>query len=452
MGHTVSGRYAKLKKDWLLRSWTDMPIAIVNWKNGDVRKLTKKQFYVAESCDGMTNFDSCAFLPEHNALLDALIKEGIAEECRGIGSIESFQRYRKANNPRLIGIQWCLTGFCNLNCRHCYMESPSGQYSELPFEVMVQLVDQFVQANVIQVSLTGGEPFLRNDIMDIIGLLSKKKLWLNQIYSNGLLVTEEHLKGLKRIGFSPKFYISFDGVGAHDQMRGTNGIETDVIESIRRISMAGFSVGVSTCVDQMNIDRLDDTYDLIKELGVKTWRVSRPHRAGNWRKNTTAISLVEMAEACARLLKRWQEDGKPFDIGLANFYNSSEGGRPYTPDSYNCNLCHNRPNLLPDGTLVPCPGYVDSALQEKMPNILHKTLSEVWTDSFLRQIADMKKKDVLAKNPECAVCELFKDCGSGCRVLALIEKDDLMAKDPDACEIWKGGYNKRFKEIAVANP
>jgi MoaA/NifB/PqqE/SkfB family radical SAM enzyme len=209
------------------------------------------------------------------------------------------------------------------------MESPSEQYSELPFEVMMQLIDQSVQANVIQVSLTGGEPFLRNDIMDIIELLGKKKLWLSQIYSNGLLITEEHLKELKRIGFSPKFYISFDGVGAHDQMRGTNGIESDVIKAIRRIRLAGFSVGVSTCVDQMNIDQLGNTYDLIKELGVKTWRVSRPHRAGNWRKNTTALSLVEMAEACARLLDRWKDDGKPFDIGLANFYSSSEGASVY---------------------------------------------------------------------------------------------------------------------------
>jgi hypothetical protein len=87
---------------------TDMRMAC-QLENGDVHKLTKKHFYVAESCDGMTNFDSCAFLPEHNALLDASIKDGIAEECRDIGSIESFQRYRKANNTHLIEIQWCVT-------------------------------------------------------------------------------------------------------------------------------------------------------------------------------------------------------------------------------------------------------------------------------------------------------------------------------------------------------
>ena len=60
---------------------------------------------------------------------------------------------------------------------------------------------------------------------------------------------------------------------------------------------------------------------------------------------------------------------------------------------------------------MPCPGYVDSILQNRMPNLLREDLSKVWTHSFLRQIADLRKKDLLAQNPRCAACDMFKECG-----------------------------------------
>ena len=459
----MAERYAKLGKNWLLRGWTDAPMAAVNWVTGDVCQLAKKSFYVAESCDGKTDFDSLAFLPEHNGLLDAMIREGIAETCREGDSIDPWQEYRKASNPRLMGIHWCVTGRCNLNCRHCFMESPAGRYGELPSEDMARLVGQFERANVVQVSLTGGEPFLRRDILDIVAMLAGKRINLNQVYSNGLLITEDHLKTIQRMGFSPTFQISFDGVGAHDQMRGTGGIESSVIEAIRRVRDAGFRVIVATCVDRMNAGRLTDTYDLMKGLGVQSWRIASPREAGNWRGTTTGLCLSEEAEACVPLMDRWLKDGKPFYIQLAGFFGggrkpkgkaaahagAGRDERPeYMPESYDCGSCRERPNLLPDGTLVPCPAYVDSIMPERMPNLLREDLSEVWTGSLLREIASIRKKDLLARNPECAACEMFKECGVGCRASALTQTGDLMAKDPTACELWKGGYKKRFQELA----
>ena len=76
----MSGRYARLKKDWMLRGWGDSPSVLVNWMNSERRELNNMGFYVAESCDGQTDFDSFAFLPQHLAMLDLLIAEGIAGE------------------------------------------------------------------------------------------------------------------------------------------------------------------------------------------------------------------------------------------------------------------------------------------------------------------------------------------------------------------------------------
>jgi len=483
----MSGRYARLRREWMLRGWSDQPQTLVHATNGNQRTLKDLGFYVAGSCDGETDFDSFAFLPQHRGMLDLLIAEGIAEDCPEGAALEPWQRYRKAPNPRLTGIHWCVTGRCNLNCRHCYMEAPAGRYGQLPFAAMAGLVEQFERANVLEVSLTGGEPFLRRDLLEIIQLLADKRIRLSQIYSNGLLITDAHLEGIQRIGFKPAFQISFDGVGAHDEMRGTTGTEQGVIDAIRRLRAAGFAVAVAISIDQRNIASLPATYELMKGLDIQMWRIAPPQETGNWRGTTTATSLAEQAAACAPLLERWLKDDKPFGLQLGGFFQSSRPRRPanapaapaarqmaaadratrlsrkkaaslqrskaganlpgYTPEGYDCAGCREQPNLLPDGTLVPCPGYVDSILQDRMPNLLREDLSKVWTRSFLRRVVDTRKKDLLAKNPECAACELFKECGMGCRAMALTATGNRMAKDPIACELCRDGYKKRFSDM-----
>jgi radical SAM protein with 4Fe4S-binding SPASM domain len=486
-GSVTPGKYARLKKDWMLRGWRDMPRTLVNWTNGDQRELKSLAFYVAESCDGQTDFDSFAFLPKHRGMLDLLVAQGIAEVCREGDSIEPWQRYRLAENPRLTGIHWCVTGRCNLKCRHCYMEAPSGRYGQLPFETMARLVEQFERANVLEVSLTGGEPFFRRDLLEIIQLLARKKIRLGQIFSNGLLITDRHLEDIRKIGFRPAFQISLDGVGTHDRMRGVTGSEQGAIDAIRRLRAAGFPVVVATAIDKHSLAGLTDTYELMKKLDIQAWRVSAPQATGNWRGTTTGTRLDEQAKAFVPLAERWIRDGEPFSMQLCGFFNSGRPRKPgtvprltaagresgadrargrlragatglkrpaetpdapnYTPESYDCGACREQPNLLSDGTLVPCPGYVDSIVQARMPNLLREDLSKVWTRSFLRQIADMKKKDLFARNPECAVCELFKECGLGCRASALTETGDLTAKDPLACEVCRMGYKRPFRDL-----
>ena len=451
--------FVKLKKDWALRGWSDMPLALINWTNGDQREIKKSAFYVAEACDGKTDFDSLAFLPIHHALLDKLITEEIAEQCKEGDSIDPRQQYRKAESPRLNGLHWSVTGLCNLNCRHCYMEGPSGRYGELSFKDTLWIIEQFEKANVLHVSLTGGEPFLRMDLLDIISVLAEKRIWVSEIYSNGLLITEEILEVIKRLGFSPSFQISFDGYGAHDRMRGKDGIEPGVIEGIRKVRAAGFLVVIATSIDRLGKDCMGTTYDILKELDIQSWRIAPPQETGNWRGTTTQLSLEEQAQVYAPLLKRWLADGKPFGIQLGSFFRHGGKNAPepkeaplihLTPESYDCGACRESPYLLPDGVLLPCTGYTDTVLTEPDAKHLTGRPREAWKESFLRSIVDMKKKDLLARNEECGYCDLFEECGLGCRASAVVKTGDLLAKDPLACEMVKKGYKKRFQELAGA--
>jgi radical SAM protein with 4Fe4S-binding SPASM domain len=336
------------------------------------------------------------------------------------------------------------------------VEAPSGRYGELSFEDMMYLIEQFEQANVYQVSLTGGEPFLRKDLLKIMAALAAKRIWVPEIFTNALLITEGLIEKIKHLGFSPIFQISFDGLGAHDRMRGKAGIEEGVIEGIRKVRAAGLRVVIATSIDQLNKNCLEATYDLLKGLDIQSWRIAPPMETGNWRGTTAQLSFGEQAQVFEPLLKRWLTDEKPFAIQLGAYFRHDGKNAPdpqkaqsdFSPESYDCGACREKLYLLPDGVLLPCPGYADTALSDRMPNILRDGLAKVWSDSLLRSIADMKKKDLLDRNAECGRCEVFDECGMGCRASAVMKTSDLMAKDPLTCEMVKTGFKKRFKEMA----
>ena len=453
----MTERYARLRPNWFLRGWLGFEKALVNWTNAKLLRISNSVFYVAESCNGKTNFDSLAFLPEHRLILDRLVNSGIAELCHYGETIGQWQHYRFSDNPLLREILWCVTGLCNLQCRHCYMQAPSGHYGQPSFPEMKQLIDQFVQANVIQVSLTGGEPFIRKDFLDILAYLYQQKIWVTQIYTNGLLITKDALNEIKNVGLFPYFQVSYDGLGFHERMRGTKNIDAQVIKKIRMIRETGFPVIIASNFDKKSIDCIQETYTLLRSLDIQAWRLGTPLAIGNWHGQPDSLTLEEQASVYEPVLRRWISDGKPFEIVLGLFLRVQARGTStdynaqhakLSLESYDCGSCRENPNLLPDGTLLPCPGYVDSPLKDHMPNLFSQDLSTIWKDSYLRSLIDLKKSDILAQNESCNYCEYFTQCGAGCRASALRETGNLMAKDPIACELWKKGMRQHFREVA----
>ncbi|SMC33200.1 radical SAM/SPASM domain-containing protein [Sporomusa malonica] len=446
-------RYAKLKKQWLLRGWTDEPWTLLNWMNGDCRELSEQLFLTARACDGQTDFHNIAGVWQQNLLLDKLIREGIAEECSLGEGLQPYQQFRKADNPYVRSVHWSITGRCNLKCRHCYMESPDARYEELPLPDILRIIDQLAAANVHLVELSGGEPFMRRDLPDIMAALAEKQIAVSRIYSNGILISDEVLQGIKKLGFSPSIQISFDGCGTHDDMRGVTGIERATIEAIRRLREQGFLVTVATSIDRINVSSLAETYALMKELNIQSWRVAPPQEMGNWRQNVTGLTLEEVLLACAPISACWSADGRPFQLRMPGFNSlgDNEVQDRYSPDSYDCTSCRSSCSLLPDGTVMPCPGYTDTIVYEQMPNLLRETFAKIWLESTLRTIIDIKKSEILAHNSECADCSEFKHCGGGCRAMAVSATGNLLSKDPQFCEIYKSKYRDRFAELHREN-
>lgn len=94
-----------------------------------------------------------------------------------------------------------LTARCDLNCRHCYINRPAGdreaRASELAAPEIDRIAREAVSLGAVWCLVTGGEPLLRRDFVDVYLALRKRGL-LVSLYTNATLVGEEHVRLFKR--------------------------------------------------------------------------------------------------------------------------------------------------------------------------------------------------------------------------------------------------------------
>lgn len=449
-----------LAPDWLLRGYADRRAVLYDWRTGEVHTLSSTGGYVARACDGATDFTSPFFLPTHTATLDLMIEQGMAVECPKGTPLDPRQKLRTAPNRYLQFANWAVTGRCNMNCRHCYMDAPSARYGELSTEETFRIIDELERANLQRVHLTGGEPLLRTDIWDVIAALVERRIGIHQISTNGLLADDAALARLRELAVDPIMHFSWDGVGSHDLMRGLDDVESPSLKAIRRAAAAGFRVAVTSSIDQLTSEGVAMSLEAMVDAGVRTWHVSAPLGIGCWAGATTTVSLAEQADLSEAILRRWLEMGRPILMTLCGMYSGSpdeyippqEPLHRCSPEDLHCGaLLNDTVYIMPDARIIPCPRFIDTPIQDAMPSVLEMGLPEAWDDPGLRELVNVTKAQVLARNPDCAACELFGECGAGCWAIAYAATGDLLGRDPDACELFKSGYRQRLADV-VAGP
>jgi len=169
-----------------------------------------------------------------------------------------------------------VTERCNCRCTMCHIWEKK-QTVELSLEDLIRLFHDPLLNKINHLSLTGGEPFLRRDLKDIIIQASKSLPRLKRISfpSNGLLpsliesVTINTLEELPD-HITLKIGISLDGPREiHNQMRGVTGAFEKAVESVKRLgslNRPNFEVGILALVSRENLSCLPETHELLSSL------------------------------------------------------------------------------------------------------------------------------------------------------------------------------------------
>lgn len=453
--------YRRLKDQFALRGWQGLPYGIVDGRSGRTALLDAVAFQAASFCDGRTDLSMPLVLPVHREIIDKLEKAGIVAECVADEGLGDWQKYRKSASRFAESVHWSITGRCNLYCRHCYMSAPQAKYGELTTDQCLGIIDQIAAANIGRVSLTGGEPLVREDFWQLVDALRERRIVIAQIYTNGLLVTDALLEQLQARGIDCEFSLSFDGCGCHDWLRGLDGAERAVVDAIRRARAHGFAVGIETALYKDNLPQLRPTYELLKSLDVGHWKMSPAVGVGNWaaEQGRYDIPLAGLYRTYLDVIRWHHADNAPLGLQLGGFYQrgrgSEHGSIPFAKFDGSekalrqtvCRCARLHLYIMADGKLLPCIPLTGTGIEAEMPSLLDTTISEAMTDSRYFARISTRMETLFASNGECAKCEHRLRCGMGCRAGAIVAGGDFFGRDEACCYFFKNGFEQQIRDI-----
>ena len=453
--------FYKLLERYVLRGWEQLPYAVQDTQTGSTNFLDQTTFQAVSFCNGMMDVDSPLLLPIHKEIIGKLKDIGAIKQCSFGDKLQEEQKYRMIPCRFIKRAHWSITGKCNLRCRHCYMSAPQAKYGELSHEQCLNIVQQLSDAGIAQVSLTGGEPLVRSDFLEIVDALLERRIFISQIYTNGVLVNEKLLSELIKRGIKPEFSLSFDGVGCHDWLRGVDGAERDAIDAIKLLRSKGFDVSIETSLHKDNLPTLEATFHRLAELGVQRWKTSPTTDSGNWQNENGKfnINVQELYEAYLDFIPKYRAAGAPLSLMLGGFFMCDKGSENYlipckkydgSEKMLRQTLCRSARTTMyiaADGKLLPCIPLTGLPIQETMPIVTEIPLRQALSDSSYLKLIDTRLCDLLSVNEMCNVCEHKLYCGGGCRAGALVSNGEYLACDDYTCFFFKNNFEEKIKAL-----
>jgi len=422
-----------------------------------VHILTLEEYIFLEQCDGVTDL-------VRTPLLEEMLTKRYVVPCEKGDSIEERQRMYRYENLYFPSINIAVTGRCNYNCRHCFAAKDECALSdELTRKEFCELLDDCVSCGIHNVSLTGGEPFIHRDFINLLEEITKRRLYLMEIATNGSMITAEKLDAIREMGEMPRFKISFDGIGHHDWMRQANGAEESALRAIRRVKEKAMEVKIQTCLDRGNTGTLYDTVLLMESLGVEEMRIIRTSESPRWLTLANGIGLTpeEYFDVCLSFLERYCGEEHQMDITIwgLGYYNARKKSLDFL---YERKLRQGMNEHLPvctsyretlfvssDGSLAPCQPQSGYMAKHGLSwgNIRQNRLKEFLKDSEYIRHVTCTLAELIKQNDTCASCAYFSMCRGGCRAIGYGLTGNYFGEDLMQCTFFKKGFLERTQRI-----
>jgi radical SAM protein len=186
-----------------------------------------------------------------------------------------LRTYRHDVADRPFIVIWEMTQACPLACRHCRAEAQPlrspGELSTAEARDLMAQVAEFGTPPPVFV-LTGGDPFQRPDLLDLVRHGTELGLPVAVSPSGTPTLTADRLAGLRDAG-ARAISLSLDGSTAeiHDGFRGVDGVFQWTLDAWRAATELGLKVQINTSVTGHNLHDLPDIVALVNSLGAMSW-------------------------------------------------------------------------------------------------------------------------------------------------------------------------------------
>lgn len=337
-------------------------------------------------------------------------------------------KFKEIDDRKPFYFQWHFTENCNLRCTHCYQEDYQAlDLSEDKIFSIARILNNSLAKwkKFGRISLTGGEPFLREDLLyKLLEFFdnSEQVYWVG-ILTNGTLIDDQNASRLSQFQKLREVQISIDGAQpeTHDAIRG-NGNFAKAVKAIKILKRHSLNVSIMFTLHKQNSDEALSVINLAEELNIDALTIERivPINVGDIAKFYMSSGELKPVYQNIYSAKKRVESRSSLKIRVSRplwvLTDETLGG--FCPAGFSSLA------ILNDGTVLPC-----RRLEIPIGNILEEGLYKIWyTSDVLWNLRNKRKL-----NDNCGNCNYLHRCG-GCRAIAYHITGDYMADDP---QCWK---------------
>ena len=329
-------------------------------------------------------------------------------------------------------VSWNTTNQCNMYCAHCYRDAGCKANDELSTDEAKTLLNQIAAAGFKIMIFSGGEPLMRQDILDLVSHAAKLKL-IPVFGTNGTLITRQMAHDLKAAG-AKGMGISLDSLDSdkHDKFRSFKNAWQGAVNGMNNCREAGLPFQIHTTVMDWNKNELEDMTDFAIKIGAKAHHFFFLVPTGR------AATIEEeslRAESYEDVLTRIMRKQQTVDIELKptcapQFLRIAAQLGIKTRFHRGCLAGLSYCIISPLGKVQPC-----AYLNMELGDVRKTPFDEIWHSSEV-----LNKLRTLEYSGGCGVCNFKKVCG-GCRArAAYYHKGDYMSEEPWCIYHGRKGY------------
>lgn len=318
---------------------------------------------------------------------------------------------------------WELTLACNLACGHCGSRAGHARPKELATAEALDLVQQLADAGITEVTLIGGEAYLRKDWLEIAAAITRAGM-LCTLTTGGLGLSRTTVQRMLDAGIA-RASVSVDGLEAtHDRQRGVPGSFRAALRSLEHLKAVGLPSSANSQLNRLSMRELPALYDALREAGITSWQLAMTVPMGNaveqraWLLQPAEFDAV--FSVLARVARRARREGvKVMPGNNVGYYGPHERllrghARPEANVFWQgCGAGMDGLGIEADGTIKGCPSLPTAAYAGG--SIRDAKLTEILERPVLRFNEGAGTAEAESQLwGRCGQCQYRKLCRGGC--------------------------------------
>ncbi len=314
-------------------------------------------------------------------------------------------------------VVWEITFACNMRCIHCGTSAGKRRVDELTTREALNLIDELAGLGARTITLSGGEPLMREDWRELAGRVKKHGITLHLI-TNGYLVTPEIVEDMAALQFD-RIGVSLDGSEpTHNYIRQREDSYHRALAAIDHLQGRNVDFCVVSQISDVNLHELDFLHRTLVEHDCRIWRIQMTTATGRMRARTeAALSLDNYPRLISKLFDLKAAQDILIDVGENIGYYGCQGSAlndnlPYL----GCYAGTRVAGVESNGDVKGCLSMPEEFVEG---NIRDSSFTAIWNDPD--RFAYNRKFTRETAAGACRECRYLPLCRGGCATTSVAQ-------------------------------